>query len=132
MTKNNTNTPDLPRQGLFCDREAMRKMIEISVRNVLEEEMTRHLGARPHERTPTRRGHRNGTRPRTMKTPVGDLRFDVPQARDGSFHPSVFERYQRSDKALVAAMQEMVVQGVSTRRVAAVLEQMAGFTVRRC
>jgi putative transposase len=107
----------------------MRNMIEIAVREALEEEMTRHLGARPHERTPTRRGHRNGTKPRTMKTTVGDLRFDVPQARDGSFRPSVFERCQRSDRALVAAMQEMVVQGVSTRRVAAVLEEMAGFTV---
>jgi transposase-like protein len=64
-----------------------------------------------------------------MKTPVGELHFDVPQVREGDFHPSVFERYQRSDKALVGAMREMVIQGVSTRRVSAVLEEMAGFSV---
>ncbi len=83
----------------------------------------------PYERSPQRTGHRNGTKPRTMKTAVGQLQFDVPQVRDGSFRPSVFERYQRSDRALVGAMQEMVVQGVSTRRVSAVLNEMGGFEV---
>jgi len=104
-------------------------MIQSCVREVIEEELTEHVGAGPYERTPARRARRNGTKPRTMKTAVGDLEFAVPQVREGGFQPSVFERYQRSDKALVAAMQEMVVQGVSTRRVGAVLDEMAGFKV---
>ncbi len=104
-------------------------MIQVCVRQVLEEEVARHIGAGPYERSPQRTGHRNGTKPRTMKTAVGQLQFDVPQVRDGSFRPSVFERYQRSDRALVGAMQEMVVQGVSTRRVSAVLNEMGGFEV---
>lgn len=116
-------------QRLFVDEGALARMIEIVVRGTLEEEMERFVGAGAYERTSGRRSYRNGTKPRTMKTAVGNLHFDVPQARDGGFRPSVFERYQRSDRALVAAMQEMVVQGVSTRRVGDVLQAMAGFDV---
>lgn len=118
-----------PGQGLFVDAGVLARMIELSVRTVLDEEMANHLAAQRYERTEGRRGHRNGTKPRTMKTAVGALRFDVPQVREGGFQPSVFERYQRSDKALVAAMQEMVIQGVSTRKVGTVLESMAGFAL---
>lgn len=114
-------------QGLFSEPGLLAQMIQTCVEQVLQEELTRHLGARPYERSASRQGQRNGYKPRTMKTAVGDLRFQVPQTRDGSFRPSVFERYQRSDKALVAALHEMVLQGVSTRKVAAVLETMAGF-----
>ena len=116
-------------QRLFVDEGALAAMIASCVREVIEEEVTRHIGAGPYERSEGRRGHRNGTKPRTMKTSVGTLEFDVPQVREGGFRPSVFDRYQRSDRALVAAMQEMVVQGVSTRRVSTVLEEMAGFEV---
>jgi transposase-like protein len=64
-----------------------------------------------------------------MKTSVGELHFDVPQVRESGFRTQVFERWQRSDKALISAMQEMVVQGVSTRRVGDILEEMGGFAV---
>jgi len=121
--------PAEPAQGLFVESGALAAMIEIGVRRVLEEELVRHVGAARYERTAERRGQRNGTKPRTMRTTVGELHFEVPQVRQGGFRPSVFERYQRSDRALVAALQEMVVQGVSTRRVGAVLEEMAGFEV---
>lgn len=114
-------------QGLFLEPGLLARLIEDNVRLILHEELARHLGAQSYERTAARTGYRNGSKPRTMKTAVGQLQFQVPQTRDGSFHPSVFERYQRSDKALVGALQEMVVQGVSTRKVAAVLEEMAGF-----
>jgi transposase-like protein len=107
----------------------LAKLVETTVRRALEEEMTRYLGAGPYERTEERRGLRNGTKPRRLRTAVGELAFEVPQSRDGGFRPTLFERYQRSDQALVAALQEMVVAGVSTRRVAAVLEEMAGFEV---
>jgi putative transposase len=116
-------------QRLFVDENSLAQMIEISIRNVLEAELTEHLGAQRYERSDERRGQRNGTKPRTMNSRVGKLHFQVPQSRDSSFSPSVFERYQRSERALVAAMQEMMVQGVSTRRVGEVLEKMAGFTV---
>ena len=116
-------------QSLFAEEATLARMIEVCVRQLLEDEMNRHLGAGPYERSGERRGYRNGTKPRTLNTRVGKLRLEVPQAREGGFAPSVFERYQRSERALVSAMQEMMVQGVSTRRVSAVLEQMGGFTV---
>jgi putative transposase len=119
----------LPTQGLFVEPGMLAKLVETTVRRALEEEMTQYLGAGPYERTEERRGLRNGTKPRRLRTAVGELAFEVPQSRDGGFRPTLFERYQRSDQALVAALQEMVVAGVSTRRVAAVLEEMAGFEV---
>ena len=116
-------------QGLFMDPGAIKAAIEIMVREALEEEMARHIGAGYYERGEGRSGHRNGTKPRTMKTVAGEIVFDVPQVREGGFRTGLFERYQRSDKALVAALQEMYVQGVSTRAVGEVLERMAGFEV---
>lgn len=116
-------------QGLFVEPGLIAGLLEVAIRDALEAQVTEHLGADHYERTDQRRGRRNGTKPRTMKTAVGALHFDVPQVREGDFHPSVFERYQRSDKAMVGAMREMVIQGVSTRRVSAVLEEMAGFSV---
>lgn len=113
-------------QGLFVEPGLLARLIEQSVQTVLDAQLQQYLGAAPYQRTAARQGYRNGHKPRTLKTAVGALQFQVPQSRDG-WRPSVFERYQRSDKALVAAMQEMVVQGVSTRKVAAVLETMAGF-----
>lgn len=127
--KSITTHNDGESQRLFVDDGALARMVEIAVRAALEDEMEQHIGAGSYERTSERRGYRNGTKSRSMKTSVGNLRFDVPQARDGGFRPSLFERYQRSDRAFVAAMQEMVVQGVSTRRVGKVLEEMAGFEV---
>jgi len=128
MASKTSKTQSAPSgQGLFTEPGLLARLLEGNVRLILEQELERHLGAQPYQRTKERQGYRNGSKPRTMKTAVGELHFQVPQTRDGRFHPSVFERYQRSDKALVAAMQEMVIQGVSTRKVAAVLEEMAGF-----
>ncbi len=118
-----------PGQNLFQEPGLLANMLQTLVRSALEEELTRYLGAQPYQRSDQRRGWRNGSKPRTMKTAVGELRFDVPQTRDAGFRTSVFERYQRSDKALVCAIQEMVVKGVSTREVADVLQEMAGFEV---
>jgi putative transposase len=114
-------------QRLFLDKEALRRSVEGLVRSVLEEEVARFIGAQRYERTDSRRANRNGSKPRTMKTCVGELHFDVPQVREGGFRTQVFERYQRSDRALVVAIQEMYVKGVSTRKVGDVLEQMGGF-----
>jgi putative transposase len=116
-------------QGLFVDAKVLKQMIEILVRQVVEAELEHYIGAGFYERSDQRRGYRNGTKPRTMKTRIGDLHFEVPQVREGGFYPSVFERYQRSEKALVCTIQEMVVQGVSTRDVKKVMEEMGGFEV---
>jgi putative transposase len=104
----------------------LRMMLEYMVQASLEAEMTEHLAAKPYERSETRTGYRNGQKPRIFTTAVGDLYLMVPQDRDGTFSPTLFARYQRSDKALVLALMEMYVQGVSTRKVAAVTEKLCG------
>ncbi|MBU4274177.1 MAG: transposase [Planctomycetes bacterium] len=95
-----------------------RAMLEFMAQQVLEYEMGEHVGAAPYERTRERVGYRNGYKTRTLTTAVGDLILLVPQDRDGTFKTSIFERYQRSDKALVLALMEMYLKGASTRKVA--------------
>lgn len=116
-------------QGLSVEGDILAQMVQVCIRQVLEEEMAAYLGSDRYERSAGRRGYRNGTKPRTLNTRLGKLRFDVPQARESGFVPSVFERYQRSERALISTLQEMVIQGVSTRRVSEVLEKMGGFSV---
>jgi len=129
--KESTQSSETPR--LFVEPGLLKEMLETIVREVLEEEVQQFVGAGPYERSGGRRGYRNGTKPRTMKTAVGALEFAVPQVRPQpgreSFRTQVFERFQRSDRALVAAMQEMVVAGVSTRAVTGVMEELGGFEV---
>ena len=71
-------------------------------------------------------GHRNGYKPRKLNTRVGTLNLRVPQVRDGEFSTELFRRYQRSEQALVLALMEMVVNGVSTRKVAKITEELCG------
>src|SRR4051794_15450640 len=96
------------------------------MQEVLEAEMEEALGASKGERTPERLGHRSGYYGRTLITRVGKLELRVPQDRDGRFSTELFERYQRSEQALVASLAEMYVQGVSTRKVRAVTEELCG------
>jgi transposase-like protein len=109
--------------------DALRQMLTTLIHDVIEREFTRGLGAEPFERTPTRSGWRNGYRTRQWLTRVGPLTLRVPRDREGRFQPSLFARYQRSEKALVLALQEMYVQGVSTRKVSAIVEQLCGTTI---
>ncbi|OFW58317.1 MAG: hypothetical protein A2Y75_01865 [Candidatus Solincola sediminis] len=102
-------------------------MLEFMVQNTLEREMTEHVGACAYERTDERTGYRNGYKPRTLITAVGDLNLLVPQDRDGTFSSALYER-RRSDKALVLALMEMYLKGVSTRKVAAVTEKLMTIT----
>jgi transposase-like protein len=104
----------------------LRQMLELAVQGALECEMSDHLGAKPYERTDERKGFRNGHRVRILTTAVGDLTLLVPQDREGTFQTSLFERYQRSDKAFVLALMEMYVKGVSTRKVADITEKLCG------
>jgi transposase-like protein len=104
----------------------LRPLVEQIVQQILEAEMDETLGAEKSERTPTRVGYRSGYYGRTLVTRVGKLELRVPQDRQGRFRTEVFERYQRSEKALVGALAEMYVQGVSTRKVKEITEQLCG------
>lgn len=126
MTRMKLHEIDSISQKLFVDRDSLRKSVQLLVRSVLEEEVERFIGAGRYERSEGRRGSRNGSKARTMQTSVGRLEFEVPQVREGGFRTEVFDKWQRSERALVVAVQEMYVQGVSTRKVSAVLEQMGG------
>jgi putative transposase len=112
--------------GLFKDDGAMPKLLEQVLNQVLEAEVTEALRAKPYERTEERRGYRNGFKPRTMTTRVGRLTLLVPQVRDGKFSPEPYSRFQRSEQALILALMEMVVSGVSTRKVAKITEELCG------
>jgi putative transposase len=111
---------------LASDGEYLRAMVEALVQDALEAEMTEALGAEKGERSSTRVGYRSGSYSRSLITRVGTLELQVPQDRQGRFSTELFERYQRSEKALVAGLVEMYVQGVSTRKVKAVTEELCG------
>jgi putative transposase len=111
---------------LLDDPGFLRGIVERTLQAILEEEMTAHLGAARYERGEARRGSRNGHKPRTLTTRVGALTLRVPQDRDGTFSTELFARYQRSEQALVTTLMEMYLQGVSTRNVAAITEELCG------
>jgi putative transposase len=111
---------------LLDDPAFLREIVERVVQQLLEAEMTEHIGAAPYERSVTRTGHRNGYKPRTLRTRVGTLNLLVPQDREGTFSTRLFSRYQRNEKALVLALMEMYVEGVSTRKVKEVTEELCG------
>src|SRR5580693_3765779 len=106
--------------------DGFRRLLERIVQDVLEADMEETLGAEKSERTPNRQGYRSGYYGRTLITRVGKLELRVPQDRQGRFRTEVFERYQRSEKALVSALAEMYIQGVSTRKVKEITEQLCG------
>ena len=109
----------------------LRDLVQRTVQQVLEAEMTSFLGAETYQRNDVRRGWRNGYKPRTLKTRVGELELMVPKDRDGQFQTELFERYQRSEKALVLALLQMYVEGVSTRKVSAITEALCGLEVSK-
>ena len=114
------------KQLLGKDEDFIREGLRAYLHDVLESEMTAALRASKGERTERRVGYRSGYYSRTLVTRVGPLELRVPQDRDGHFSTSVFERYQRSEKALVAALAEMYVEGVSTRKVKRITEELCG------
>jgi putative transposase len=111
---------------LTDDPDFLRLIVERVIQELLEAEMTAHLHAEPYERNAVRTGYRNGYKPRQLNTRVGTLTLQVPQDRDGSFSTQLFARYQRSEKALVLALMEMYVEGVSTRNVREITEVLCG------
>ena len=127
MAKHDGRGLDTAAQAAWLDDpEFLRGLVQEAVQAILEAEMAAHLGAEPYERTADRTGHRNGYKPRSLKTRVGTLELRVPQDREGAFSTELFARYQRSEQALLLTLLEMYVQGVSTRKVAAITEQLCG------
>jgi putative transposase len=123
--KTNAKTTDW-KSELLAGGDVVRELFRNVLQEVLEGEMTETLQAKPSERTSERLGLRSGYYPRTLITRVGKLELRVPQDRQGRFSTQLFERYQRSEKALVSALAEMYVQGVSTRKVKAITEELCG------
>jgi len=112
-------------QEVFQERDGLKGLLEHLLNQTMQAEVAEHLGAARHERSGDRRGHRNGYKSRTLKTRVGELDLEVPQVRACEpYHPSMFARWQRSERALLVACAEMYFQGVSTRNVRHVLEAM--------
>jgi len=128
MTECSPETPYLQailENGLDGIAEAIRELFNEAMK--LERE--NHLQAGRYQRSETRAGYANGYKPRTIQTRVGQIRLAVPQVREGDFYPSCLERGLRSERALLATMAEMYVQGVSTRNVTNILEKMCGLEV---
>ena len=112
-------------QEVFAEPDGAKRLLEHLLSQAMASEVTAHVAAKPHQRTEERRGQRNGYKPRTLKTRVGELELQVPQVRSCEpYHPSMFAKWQRSERALLVACAEMYFQGVSTRNVREVLEAM--------
>src|SRR5919199_5645767 len=108
------------------DRDILKAIVAEALQQTLEAEMDETLGAEKSERTANRVGYRSGYYGRSLVTRVGKIELRVPQDRQGRFRKEVFERYQRSEKALTSALMEMYLHGVSTRKVKAITEELCG------
>ena len=108
--------------------EAFKDILQMSLNKILQAESTEQLGAAPYERTEGRTDRRNGIRERELNTRIGRITLQVPRHRDVPFKTLVFENYSRSEAALITGMAEMVVNGVSTRKVSRVMEELCGTT----
>ena len=126
MTTRKRNTKRSAVEVVAGDRDLMKALMKEALQEVLEGEMTEFLGAAPSERTDGRQGYRAGYYGRNLVTRIGKLELRIPRDRSGEFSTALFERYARSEKALVAALAEMYVQGVSTRKVTAITEELCG------
>jgi transposase-like protein len=116
---------DLAEKGL----ESIPELVRVLINQAMQAERAKYLNARQYERTEDRKGHANGYKPKTVRTRVGEITFAVPQVREGGFYPSALEKGLRSERALVIALAEMYVQGVSTRKVKAITEELCGVDV---
>jgi putative transposase len=106
--------------------DGLAQLVTQVLNQILEAQVSERLQAARYERTEERQGYRNGVRPRALTTRVGTLDLQVPQVRDGAFSTELFARYQRSEQALLVSLMEMVVNGVSTRKVKRITEELCG------
>lgn len=120
------NVPGNLLSSLMTEKNGIASLLETILNQVLEAQAVEQIGAERYERSDERMAYRNGYRPRQIYTRVGPLTLRVPQFRDGQFSTEIFGRYQRSEQAFVLALMEMVVNGVSTRKVTRVTEELCG------
>jgi len=127
MTHQNdyTFTQELAEKGL----EAIPELLRVLINNAMQVERSKYMQAEEYERTEDRKGHANGFKPKTVKTRMGEITFAVPQVREGGFYPAALEKGLRSERALVTTLAEMYVQGVSTRKVKTITEELCGIEV---
>ena len=109
--------------------DGIAEAVGIIINQAMLLERNKYLQAEPYQRTAERQGYANGFKPKTVRSRVGELDLQVPQVRDSSFYPSALERGMRSERALKLAVAEMYVQGVATRKVKAITEELCGFEV---
>ncbi len=129
MTQIQINMDSELLHGLFSKEgrdEAFSRLLETILNQVLSHQASEQLQAEPYERSEDRRGYRNGNRNRRLHTRIGSITLSVPRFRSGEFSTSLFTRYQRSEQALVLAMIDMVINGVSTRKIKSVTEELCG------
>ena len=118
--------PETLLSSLLSEQEGLAKLLEEVLNQILDAQVNEHVGAKRYERSQQRVAYRNGYRPRQLYTRVGPLTLRVPQMRDGQFSTEIFSRYQRSEQALVLSLMEMVLNGVSTRKVTKITEELCG------
>jgi len=129
FTLNNKEVQSIIEQSV---KDEVSKNILTTVFNqLMENQRTEYIQADDYERSESRQSQRNGYYERDFTTRVGTLELKVPRTRDGEFAPTVFERYQRNEKALLASMLEMYVSGVSTRKVSKIVEELCGKSVSK-
>ena len=116
----------LPAELLGLGLDGIPELLRIIINQAMHAERTKYLQADNYERTEERKGHANGYKPKTVRTKVGEITFSVPQVREGGFYPSALEKGMRSERAFVMALAEMYIQGVSTRKVKAITEELCG------
>ena len=109
--------------------DALAEAVTVLLNTAMVAERSEYLGARPYERSESRRGYANGFKGKTVKTRLGELPLRVPQTRDCEFYPQSLEKGLRSERALLLSIAEMYVQGVSTRRVKRIVEELCGMDV---
>lgn len=131
MTCQTQDTQALSAVELIAERglEGVPEALAALINEAMRLERERHLGAGLYERNEDRRGYANGYKPKTMNTRMGALPLRVPQVREGGFYPQSLDKGLRSERALKLALAQMYVEGVSTRKVARITEQLCGFEV---
>lgn len=103
-------------------------MIESVIQEIIDPEFSDDIGAEPYDRQAANRDYRNGYKPRQRKTRVGEIKLSIPQAHNEPFRTQMFHRYQRSERAFLLSLQEMVINVISTRKVRKITEQLCGIT----
>ena len=120
-----TIVEEISRLGL----DGIPEMIKVLINSAMQAERSQHIRAEEYERSEERQGHANGYKPKTVRTRLGEITFAIPQVREGGFYPSALEKGLRSERALVTTLAEMYVQGVSTRKVKAITEELCGVEI---